>query len=92
MPTMEIAVFSLEKESSPSMDDFLNSCMRMSVEKGARCEVTLTGARIEGDKTALLEILSELDNTSFNFEAKKRVVVTLRVGEGNGDTLTQVEM
>jgi uncharacterized protein YqgV (UPF0045/DUF77 family) len=89
---MEIAVFSLEKESSPNMGDFVSSCLRMSAEKGARCEPTLTGARIEGDKSALLEILSELDSASFNLEVKKRVVVMLRVDEGNGHALTQMDM
>ncbi len=90
MSMMEIAVFPLEKESSPSIDKFVNSCIRISGERGAKCELTPTGARIEGDKTALLEILYELDSSSFNFEIKKRVVVTLRVNEGN--TLTQAQI
>ena len=76
MPMMEIAVFPLEKESSPSIDEFVNSCIRISGEKGAKCEFTSTGVRIEGDKNALLEIL----------------VVTLRVNESNGNTITQAEI
>ena len=92
MPVMEIAVFPLEKESRPSIDDFVNSCIRIAGEKGAKCKLTPTGAKIEGDKNALLEILYELDSASFNFDVRKKVVVTLRVNENNGNILTRAEI
>lgn len=76
MPVVEIAIFPLDTEGRPIMGDFVTHFMLQSRQKGVKCQFTSpTVAIIEGDKKTLLEILNEIDNTSFSTVAKRVAII-----------------
>ena len=81
MSRIEITVFPLDSEGVSKIDDFGDYCLNVSRARGAECRLRENGAIIEGDTATLLEILHELDNSSFFAGAKKKVAVTLRIDE-----------
>jgi uncharacterized protein YqgV (UPF0045/DUF77 family) len=80
MSTMQIAVFPWDMERSLGLGDFIMSFLLLSKERGVKCSPTSTGAIIEGDREILLEILDELNNTSFSKVARK-VAITVNFDE-----------
>jgi len=83
MPHIEITIFPLDSEGTSKMGDFGDYCFNLSRLRGAECRLKENGAIIEGDTDTLLEILNELDNSSFIIGAKKSVVVKLKIGENH---------
>jgi len=77
---MQIAVFPWDMERSLGLGDFIMSFLLLSKERGVKCSPTSTGAIIEGDREILLEILDELNNTSFSKVARK-VAITVNFDE-----------
>ena len=80
MSTMQIAVFPWDMERSLGLGDFIMSFLLLSKERGVKCSPTSTGAIIEGDREILLEILDEINNTSFSKVARK-VAITVNFDE-----------
>lgn len=65
MPRMKVAFSLLDRGKSYS-GHLMAFLILLSKEKGVKCQLTYPAeAIIEGDKKALLEVLSELDKTSF---------------------------
>lgn len=90
MSTMHIAVFPWDMERSLGMGDFKMSFMLASKKKGAICRPTSTGAIFEGDKQILLEILDELNNTSFG-KIARRTAITVKFDESINIPFLQTE-
>ena len=90
MSTMQIAVFPWDMERSLGLGDFIMSFLLLSKERGVKCSPTLTGAIIEGDREILLEILDELNNTSFSKVARK-VAITVNFDENAEKSLLQTK-
>jgi uncharacterized protein YqgV (UPF0045/DUF77 family) len=87
---MQIAVFPWDMERSLGLGDFIMSFLLLSKERGVRCSPTSTGAIIEGDREILLEILDELNNTSFSKVARK-VAITVNFDENAEKSLLQTK-
>ena len=90
MSTMQIAVFPWDMERSLGLGDFIMSFLLLSKERGVKCSPTSTGAIIEGDREILLEILDELNNTSFSKVARK-VAITVNFDENAEKSLLQTK-
>ncbi len=90
MSTMQIAVFPWDMERSLGLGDFIMAFLLISKERGIRCSPTPTGAIIEGDREILLEILDELNNTSFSKVARK-VAITAKFDESAKKSLLQTK-
>ncbi|HWP92551.1 MAG TPA: thiamine-binding protein [Thermodesulfobacteriota bacterium] len=90
MSTMQIAVFPWDMERSLGLGDFIMSFILLSKERGVKCSPTSTGAIIEGDREILLEILDELNNTSFSKVARK-VAITVNFDENAEKSLLQTK-
>jgi uncharacterized protein YqgV (UPF0045/DUF77 family) len=92
MSRIEITVFPKEGEGISRIGAFGDYCLNVSRVRGTNCRLTENSAIIEGDITTLLDILHELDNSSFIIGAKKRVVLTLRVDESKSTRSNKGEM
>jgi uncharacterized protein YqgV (UPF0045/DUF77 family) len=79
MSRIEITVFPKDGEGISRIDDLGDYCLNLSRLRGAECRLKENGAIMEGDTATLLEILHELDNSSFLVGTKKRVAITLRI-------------
>ncbi|HWP91185.1 MAG TPA: thiamine-binding protein [Thermodesulfobacteriota bacterium] len=85
MSRIEITVFPKDGEGISRIGDFGDYCLNVSRIRGVECRLTENGTVIEGDTATLLEILHELDNSSFIIGAKRRVVVILRIDENKSE-------
>ncbi len=66
-----------DTEGRPVTGDFMTYFILLSKQKGVKCQFTSpTAGIIEGDKETLLEVLNEIDNTSFSTVVKK-VAITV---------------
>lgn len=90
MSTMKIAVFTMDSERSLGIGDFIMSFMILSREKGVECRPTSSGAIIDGDNEILLEILDQINATSFGALAN-RVAISMEFDESPDETLTKSE-
>ncbi|MBI2486467.1 MAG: hypothetical protein HYW01_05830 [Deltaproteobacteria bacterium] len=88
MPKMKIA-FHAPNRRDPDMGDLMASFILLSKEKGVKCKLTFpTEAIIEGDKKTLLEILDELDSTSFS-TADNKLAISVEFDGSDDKPFTQ---
>ena len=88
---MKVAVFPLDVERSLGIGGFVMSLILLSKEKRVSCKPTPSGAIIEGNKETLLEILDEIDNSSFSTLAK-RAVISVEFDGSCDNTLTKTQI
>lgn len=90
MSTMKIAVFTMDSERSLGIGDFIMSFMILSKEKGVECRPTSSGAIIDGDNETLLEILDQINCTSFG-ELSNRVAISMEFDEDSNEASVKLE-
>jgi len=88
MSTMRIAVFPMDSERTLGIGDFIMSFMILSKEKGVECRPTSSGAIIDGDNETLLEILDQINATSFGALAN-RVAISMEFDEDINEASSQ---
>lgn len=91
MSLMKIAVFPMDAERTLGIGDFVMTFLLLSKQKGAECKPTSSGAVIEGDNETLLEILDQINSTSFGAIAN-RVAISMEFNESTDKPLTQSEI
>lgn len=92
MPSMEITLIQLDGEKTPAMATYITSIVILSKEKGAECELTSSGAIIEGNKETLLEILNEIDNVSLKKVGMKfKVALNFAKNHSKNSNLSEIQ-
>jgi len=91
MSLMKIAVFPMDAERTLGIGDFVMTFLLLSKQRGAECKPTSSGAVIEGDNETLLEILDQINRTSFG-ALENRVAISMEFNESTNKPPTQSEI
>jgi uncharacterized protein YqgV (UPF0045/DUF77 family) len=91
MSVMNVAVFPLDVEMSLGIGGFVLSLVLLSEEKRVSCKPTPSRAIFEKNKGTLLEILDEIDNSSFS-TLTERALISVEFDGSREKALTRTQI